>query len=81
MATNYANGSICPQCLNLLLWAWGHGIINKTQALRAAVAALRPHLGMLSTGIDNLDSKVDDIERIAEEIVQLPSPFQWSKWH
>jgi signal transduction histidine kinase len=67
---------ICAQCLELLVWAWGHGIPSKTQALLDEVRAIRLKLEMPSPHSNDISARLDHVEDIVEKIAGLSSPFQ-----
>ena len=62
----------CSECLSFLLWSWGHGLGTNRQTVLGETNSIRRQL----TSPDRVDiaARLDKIERVMEEIVQLPSP-------
>ena len=64
-------------CVEMLIRSWGHGIDNKTQSLLGELRSIRLQLGKPSSDFGHINRKLDNIERIVQEIPMLPSPFHW----
>lgn len=62
-------------CVEMLIRSWGHGIDNKTQSLLGELRSIRLQLGKPSPDFGHINRKLDNIERIVQEIPMLPSPF------
>lgn len=70
----------CPKCLESLLVSWGHGITNKTSALRDKADSIESQLRNPSlSNLNKISAAANDIRRIAEELEHLSSPFQTEK--
>jgi len=79
MADTDAYEGACIFCLEVMLWAWGHGLTNKAQALLGQTTAIRTNLRHVPDELHNIMERLNKIDQIVQEITELPSPFKMER--
>ncbi len=65
----------CDECIEMLLWQWGHGGQNDTQAIKDLTAMIRKNLGLSEADPKNVGPLLVQIDKLANKLMVSSSPF------
>jgi signal transduction histidine kinase len=66
----------CEDCLNYMLWQWAHDLPINAKMILEDTEKIRSVIGKIPGDLQRLNINLDRIQRLAEEIINLDSPFQ-----
>jgi C4-dicarboxylate-specific signal transduction histidine kinase len=72
----------CSQCLELLLYEWGHRVKGNVSLIKEGIGVIKSQLETLPNdlanielGLDNINLILDGIGSSAQDLIEFPSPF------
>ncbi len=65
----------CNQCIDMILWQWGHGGQNNTQAIKELTVLIRKNLGLSASDPTNVGPLLARIDKLADKLMVSSSPF------